>query len=63
MTSPYQLPLDLGPIPSAADTELDLGPAAIVVCYQCTGPHPVERCPARVVCFICTGNHRTTDHR
>lgn len=65
MTTAYQLPLDLGPVPSTPATrdasfptlELD-----VVICHACTGRHPVERCPVRVVCALCTGRHLAADH-
>ena len=34
----------------------------VVVCQQCTGHHPTERCPQRVVCSLCTGAHHASSH-
>jgi len=68
----YQLPLDLGPLPSSLQAFDALpGPSAtprpllvldVVVCHLCTGHHPVERCPARRLCALCAGPHLEASH-
>ena len=44
--------------------ELPLLELDVVVCYLCTGRHPVERCPAhtRHACELCAGAHLTSEH-
>lgn len=63
----YQLALDLGPLastPPAEPRELPRLDIDLVVCYLCTGRHPVERCPAhtRHACELCAGDHLTSRH-
>lgn len=66
----YQLTLDVGPIPSpgppsAPEAPLELPPIdAALVCYVCTGRHPVERCPIHTVavCELCGDDHLTSEH-